>query len=155
MITISIAAIALLNKVASELKRLAVENRCLIVTINHASNSPERTPFLGRYWLHVPNVRLHSKRLSANEFQLTVVANVYNPVDKTQCIFRLPQITIWRHIVLDRLKSFFLTHLHIKPMWAAASTGNIKWFEWFPEAGRNSTFQTKMIYILPSSLNCD
>jgi len=86
-------AIALLNKVASDLKRLAVENRCLIVIINHASNGPAQMPFLGRYWLHVPNLRLHSKRLSSNEFQLTIVTNVHSPINEVQWIFSLPQST--------------------------------------------------------------
>lgn len=104
IVFIWITAIALLNKVASDLKRLTIENRCLVVTINHASNNPKRIPFLGRYWLHVPNVRLDSKRLSSNEFQLTVVTNVFSPVKEAQCTFRLPQTTLWCDAVLHTLK---------------------------------------------------
>ena len=80
--------LALLNKAASDIKRLAVTNRCLVLIINHASNCAAQMPFLGRYWLHVPNVRLDYKRSSSDEFQLTVIRNVYNPVEG-KCTFRL------------------------------------------------------------------
>ena len=84
------SAISLLNKVASDLKRLSVTNRCAILVINHVSNWQKNAPALGRYWLHVPHLRLQSRRLDDGQFQLTVVHNVFNPVDNGQCCFRLP-----------------------------------------------------------------
>ena len=84
------SAISLLNKVASDLKGLTIENRCLVLIINNMSNGPTDTPLLGRYWLHVPNLRLQSKRLSDDEFHLSVVRNVYGAV-QDKFIFRLPR----------------------------------------------------------------
>ncbi|KAI9562068.1 putative RAD51D [Daphnia sinensis] len=87
-------AISLLNKVASDLKRLAVVHQCVVLTVNHVSKGPAEgtastpTPFLGRYWSSVPNLRLHSKHLSKDEFQLTVVKNIYSPDPGPKCSFR-------------------------------------------------------------------
>lgn len=94
-----IAAISLLNKVASDLKRQAVEHQCVVLTINHVSRWPtdgttaeaqgatSPTPFLGRYWCSVPSLRLYSKHLSNNQFELTVVKNVYSPDPGPKCSF--------------------------------------------------------------------
>ncbi|KAK4002566.1 hypothetical protein OUZ56_004383 [Daphnia magna] len=87
-------AISLLNKVASDLKRLAVVHQCVVLTVNHVSRGPAEgtastpTPFLGRYWCSVPNLTLHSKHLSKDEFQLTVVKNIYSPDPGPKCSFR-------------------------------------------------------------------
>ncbi|XP_057364771.1 DNA repair protein RAD51 homolog 4-like [Daphnia carinata] len=86
-------AISLLNKVASDLKRLAVVHQCVVLTVNHVSRGPAKgtastpTPFLGRYWCSVPNLRLHSKHLNKDEFQLTVVKNIYSPDPGPNCCF--------------------------------------------------------------------
>ena len=91
--------ISLLNKVASDLKRLAVVHQCVVLIVNHVSRWPaeeiteaeERqsfpTPFLGRYWSTVPSLRLYSKHLRDNQFELTVVKNVYNPDPGLKCSF--------------------------------------------------------------------
>lgn len=91
-------AISLLNKVASDLKRLAVVQRCAVLIVNHVSRWTSRpisettttapsTPSLGRYWMSVPNVRLYTKRLSNNQFELTIVRNVYCPDRIDKCSF--------------------------------------------------------------------
>ena len=86
-------AISLLNKVASDLKRLAVDNQCVVVVINHEAS--KNRPSLGRYWWHVPHLRLHSQRLSAGRFQLTVVGSVYGPPGPQRCCFELSPAT-WK-----------------------------------------------------------
>ena len=78
---------------ASDLKRLAVDNQCVVVVINHEAS--KNRPSLGRYWWHVPHLRLHSQRLSAGRFQLTVVGSVYGPPGPQRCCFELSPAT-WK-----------------------------------------------------------
>ena len=71
-------------------------HRCAVLIINHvsrwtksteATTTGPPTPSLGRYWLSVPNVRLYSKRLNINQFELEVVRNVYCPRQSAKCSF--------------------------------------------------------------------
>lgn len=85
-------AISLLNKVASDLKRIAVVNRCAVFIVNHEGKQKpgEPTPALGRYWLSVPNLRLHTKRLNQSQIELSIVRNVYCPDVEQKCVVSLP-----------------------------------------------------------------
>lgn len=95
---VCIAAISLLNKVASDLKRLVVVHQCVVLVVNHVSRWSREgtteaqgatlpTPFLGRYWCSVPSLRLYIKHLSDNQFELTVVKNVYSAETGPKCSF--------------------------------------------------------------------
>lgn len=89
-------AISLLNKVASDLKRIAVVHRCAVLVINHEAKqkSEEPIPALGRYWLSVPNLRLHCKRLNASEIELSIVRNVYCPDVEPKCKFTFSEVEV-------------------------------------------------------------
>ena len=95
-----IAGLSVLNKAANDLKRLATELNCIVIVINHvsgwqatstATGTATPTPALGRYWLHVPHLRLYSQRLGDQEFELSVVRNVYGPTGD-KCRFKLASI---------------------------------------------------------------
>lgn len=86
-----VTGLSLLNKAANDLKRLATESHCVVLVVNHVSGwqTGNATPALGRYWLHVPHLRLYSQRLDDGAFQLTVAHNVYGPAGD-KCRFQLP-----------------------------------------------------------------
>lgn len=100
-----------MNKLASDLKRVAVLHRCAVLLINHVSSWRNTTvnekirslhntvdsdrkvenseippsAFLGRYWLSVPDLRFYMKQIVTG-FELTVTRNVYG-CNRVKCVF--------------------------------------------------------------------
>jgi hypothetical protein len=75
-----------------------VVHQCVVLVVNHVSRWSREgtseaqgatlpTPFLGRYWCSVPSLRLYIKHLSDNQFELTVVKNVYSAEPGPKCSF--------------------------------------------------------------------
>lgn len=70
------------EKIAMTLKRLASNHKLTILVINHSINirsdistinrnfSKKTKPALGKYWLHIPNIRIHVCRENENEVAL-------------------------------------------------------------------------------------